>query len=71
MTFAYKNDSASWVAPFSYAGVLFSFVLGVYFFGDSLDPLSGLGSMVVILAGVALLFFKSRREELTRQVELH
>ena len=69
MTFAYKNDSASWVAPFSYAGVLFSFLLGVLFFNDALDPLSAVGSMLAMMAGVGLLFLKSRREEMTREVE--
>jgi drug/metabolite transporter (DMT)-like permease len=69
MTYAYKNDSASWVAPFSYAGVLFSFVLGMIFFGDSLDLTGTLGAILTMLGGVALLFFKSRNQEITRQVE--
>ena len=66
MTYAYKNDSASWVAPFSYAGVLFSFAFGIYFFGDSLDFTGAAGAFLTILGGIALLFFKSRREEMTR-----
>lgn len=66
MTYAYKNDSASWVAPFSYAGVLFSFILGMAFFGDSLDWAGGLGALLTILGGIALLFIKSRKAELTR-----
>jgi len=68
MTYAYKNDSASWVAPFSYAGVLFSFLFGVHFFGDSLDTWSALGAVLTILGGVALLFYKNRMAEMTRQV---
>lgn len=66
MTYAYKNDSASWVAPFSYAGVLFSFLFGIWFFGDSLDWVGGMGAGLTVLGGIALLFFKSRREEMTR-----
>ncbi|MFO1464536.1 MAG: DMT family transporter [bacterium] len=60
MTLAYKNEEASWVAPFSYAGVLFSFTLGVVFFGERPDALTLLGAVLAIGGGVSLVALKNR-----------
>lgn len=60
MTLAYKNEEASWVAPFSYAGVLFSFVLGIAFFGEHPDLWTLLGAVLTIGGGIALVVLKNR-----------
>lgn len=60
MTLAYKNEEASWVAPFSYAGVLFSFVLGIIFFSESPDLFTLLGASLTIGGGIALVVLKNR-----------
>jgi len=60
MTLAYKNEEASWVAPFSYAGVLFSFVLGMACFSEHPDALTLLGSALSLGSGMALVVLKNR-----------
>ncbi|AHM05531.1 membrane protein, putative [Roseibacterium elongatum DSM 19469] len=40
------------VAPFGYAGVIFATIYGVLFFGETPDPLSALGALVIVGAGV-------------------
>jgi drug/metabolite transporter (DMT)-like permease len=54
MTYAYKNEKASIVAPFSYVAVLFSFLFGVIYFGEVPDRYSLTGSAVVILSCIIL-----------------
>jgi drug/metabolite transporter (DMT)-like permease len=58
MTYAYKHEEASWVAPFAYAGVLFSFVLGVIFFSEVPDLYTLVGGILTIASGIALLHLK-------------
>jgi drug/metabolite transporter (DMT)-like permease len=48
MTYSYKNEEASIVSPFSYVAVIFSFILGMLFFGEMPDWYSVLGSAIVI-----------------------
>lgn len=60
MTLAYKNEEASWVAPFSYAGVLFSFGLGLVFFQEHPDLFTLLGAGLTIGGGIALVILKNR-----------
>ncbi len=59
MTYAYKHEEASWVAPFSYTGVLFSFILGVFFFDEKPDLYTLLGGGLTIAAGIAMIRLKS------------
>ncbi|MFO1519208.1 MAG: DMT family transporter [bacterium] len=55
MTYAYKNEKASLVSPFSYTAVIISFLFGVVFFSEIPDRYSVLGSLAVIASCVALL----------------
>jgi len=55
MTYAYKNEEASWVAPFSYMGVVFSFVLGIFFFQEKPDLYTLLGGALTIGAGIVMI----------------
>lgn len=58
MTYAYKHEEASWVAPFTYSGVLFSFLLGIFLFGERLDWGSALGSLIIMGSSIALIRLK-------------
>lgn len=55
LTYAYKNEEASKVAPFSYVSVIFSFILGMIFFDEIPDGYSLFGSMLVILSCIFLI----------------
>lgn len=55
MTYAYKHEEASWVAPFSYMGVVFSFILGIICFDEHPDRFTLLGGALTIAAGIATL----------------
>ncbi|MCE9623873.1 MAG: DMT family transporter [Deltaproteobacteria bacterium] len=60
MTLAYKNEEASWVAPFSYAGALFSFCLGMYFFQETPDLHTLAGAGLTIGGGILLMVLRRR-----------
>lgn len=60
MTLAYKNEAASWVAPFSYAGAIFSFCLGMYFFQETPDPYTLAGACLTIGGGIFLMVLRVR-----------
>ncbi len=60
LTYAYKNEEASWVAPFSYIAVIFSFTLGILIFNEIPDFYSLLGSATVIVACILLLRLKKK-----------
>jgi len=59
MTYAYKHEEASWVAPFSYAGVLFAIVFGIVFFEEVPDGWTLFGAMLIVLGGVFLVRLKN------------
>lgn len=58
MTYAYKHDEASFVAPFAYAGVLFSFVWGGLFFKEVPDTWTLVGAGLTVVGGVGILMIK-------------
>lgn len=58
MTFAYKHDEASWVAPFAYAGVLFSFIWGTLFFSEVPNGWTLLGAGLTMGGGIGILLLK-------------
>lgn len=55
LTYAYKNEPASRVAPFSYVAVIFSFGFGIALFGEIPDLYSVLGSGIVIASCIVLM----------------
>ncbi len=59
LTYAYKNEAASWVAPFSYIAVIFSFILGLILFNEIPDFYSIAGSCLVIIS--CILLMRTRR----------
>lgn len=65
LTYAYKNEEASKVAPFSYVAVIFSFILGMIFFDEIPDLYSLLGSLLVILSCIFLI----RERRVTKSTE--
>ncbi len=58
MTYAYKHDEASFVAPFAYAGVLFSFLWGALFFEEVPGTWTALGAGLTVIGGVGILILK-------------
>ncbi len=61
MTYAYKNEAASVVSPFSYAGVIFSFLFGMCFFGEIPDGYTALGALIVVASCAWLTRVRNRR----------
>lgn len=59
MTYAYKHEEASWVAPFSYMGVLFSFIFGL-FFGEIPNGWTILGVVLSVGSGILILQVKNK-----------
>lgn len=58
MTFAYKHEEASFVAPFAYAGVLFSFLWGILFFQEIPTSLTLLGALFTVAGAIGILMVK-------------
>ncbi len=54
MTQAYRVEQANIVSPFSYATVLLSYVLGLWFWDERLTWASGTGMALVVLSGALL-----------------
>jgi drug/metabolite transporter (DMT)-like permease len=58
MTYSYKHEHASFVAPFAYAGVLFSFLWGVWFFNEVPTVLTLLGAGLTAGGAIGILLVK-------------
>jgi drug/metabolite transporter (DMT)-like permease len=58
MTYAYKHEEASFVAPFAYAGVLFSFLWGIWFFAEIPGLFTLLGAGLTVGGGIGILLLK-------------
>lgn len=58
MTYSYKLQEASKLAPFAYFGVIFSFLWGFLFFGEKPSELTLLGASLVVLGGMGILLLK-------------
>lgn len=58
MTYAYKQEEATWVAPFAYAGVLFSFLWGIAFFAETPSLGTLLGALLTVAGGIGILRLK-------------
>lgn len=58
MTYSYKYETASVVAPFAYAGVLFSFVWGVWFFQEVPTVLTLVGACLTAGGAIGILLVK-------------
>ncbi|MCU0656898.1 MAG: DMT family transporter [Polyangiaceae bacterium] len=52
ITYAYRLEKATVLAPFAYASVLFSFLLGLVFWNDRLSLTAALGTLLVVVSGV-------------------
>ena len=52
MTKGYGLAPAAQVGPFVYCSVVFASIIGWVFWGESLDPLSVVGSLLVFIAGI-------------------
>lgn len=55
MTYSYKLAEASVVSPYGVSAVLFSSLWGIIFWGDHPDLWSIVGSLMIVLSGLALL----------------
>ena len=58
MTYAYKHEEASWVAPFAYAGVLLSFLWGILFFKEVPSLFTIVGAILTVAGGIGILLVK-------------
>lgn len=61
LTRAYSHAPAAEVGPFSYSTVVFAAMLGWLFWGEVMDKLSFVGTILVCLAGILTLRFAGRR----------
>jgi len=58
MTESYRYSRASDIAPYKYLHVLFTALIAIFFLGESMDPLSLLGSVIIV--GVFIYLYKKR-----------
>ena len=58
MTESYRYSRASDIAPYKYLHVLFTALIGIFFLGEIVDPLSLLGSAIIV--GVFIYLYKKR-----------
>ena len=70
ITQAYKNEHASWVSPFSYSSVLFSFILGMIYFQEVPDWYSVLGSLIVMISCILLIFTRHPKNKAEETIEV-
>lgn len=59
MTEAYKHAPASVVSPYSFCGVLFSALWGVFFWGELPGVVQALGGILIIFCGVGIAKIKT------------
>lgn len=55
ITYAFKHSEASLLAPFQYLEILGAVIVGYVVFGDALDPLTLLGTLIVLGSGLYVL----------------
>lgn len=58
VTYSYKYEAASFVAPFAYAGVLFSFLWGMLFFDEVPGALTLVGASLTVGGAIGILWIK-------------
>jgi drug/metabolite transporter (DMT)-like permease len=58
VTYSYKYEDASWVAPFAYAGVLFSFMWGIVFFKEVPTWLTLVGATLTVGGAIGILMIR-------------
>ncbi|HLL28318.1 MAG TPA: DMT family transporter [Xanthobacteraceae bacterium] len=68
ITESYRHASAGTVAPFSYTAMLWSIALGFLFFGEIPEPVVLAGALLVIAAGLFVIF-RERRLGIDRTLE--
>ena len=56
ITSAYRFADAAVIAPFDYASILFAMIIGYVFFADVPTPQMLLGSAIVILSGLLIIW---------------
>jgi len=49
---AFINAEASLLAPFAYVGLIFATLFGLMFFGEYPDMMTGIGALVIVVAGI-------------------
>lgn len=60
ITESYRRTAASFIAPFQYTSMIWSVVFGVLIFAEPLEPLVMFGAVVVIAAGLFVLYRERR-----------
>jgi drug/metabolite transporter (DMT)-like permease len=60
-TYAYKNASSSFVAPFEYTAMIWAVMFGVVLFGDFPDGHTWVGMAVVVIAGLLMMWRDTRQ----------
>ncbi|SDD96017.1 EamA-like transporter family protein [Paracoccus isoporae] len=60
ITFAFKHSEASVLAPFQYLEILGAVIVGYLAFGEVLDPLTLLGTVIVLGSGLYVLHREAR-----------
>ncbi len=64
MTKALHADHSSTIMPFKYFGVIYAFLIGLFFFQETLPWLSLVGIMIVIIAVVVNTLVKSANKKI-------
>lgn len=68
MTYAYRDDNASIVSPFSFSTVLFSGLWGFLFWQEIPDWWSVMGALLIIACGIGIMKLKKSRGETAIEV---
>ena len=61
LTYAFHKANAAWVSAFSYVTVIVAAGYGYFFFGESLDNGDIIGCLLIIVSGILLTLFRSKR----------
>tara|TARA_Y100001978_G_C23696209_1_gene437719 strand:- start:21 stop:896 length:876 start_codon:yes stop_codon:yes gene_type:complete len=61
LTYAFHKANAAWVSAFSYVTVIVAAGYGYFFFGESLDNGDIIGCLLIIVSGILLTLYGSKR----------
>ncbi len=60
LTYAFRYGKAGYVSAFSYGTIPIAAVFGIWFFGESPGWSEGVGTLLIVVAGVAVVLFRGK-----------